>query len=58
LGLIAALKKKGYTDKEIYYINYEDGRHDVETWGRAFPDFLKWGWGIVSPKAIQSPESC
>jgi len=23
----------------------KDGKHDVSTWGRAFPDFLKWGWG-------------
>ena len=58
LGLIEALKKKGYTDKEIRYINYEDGRHDVETWGRAFPDFLKWGWGRDNIIDLQSPESC
>lgn len=50
LGLIEELKKKGYTDKEIYYINYEDGRHDVETWGRALPAFLKWGWGKGNTK--------
>jgi len=58
LGLIEALKKKGYTDKDIRYINYEDGRHDVETWGRAFPDFLKWGWGRDNIIDLQSPESC
>ncbi len=45
LALIDELKNKGYTNKDIQYINYEDGRHDVETWGRAMPDFLKWGWG-------------
>ncbi|HZH00645.1 MAG TPA: alpha/beta hydrolase-fold protein, partial [Flavisolibacter sp.] len=55
LGIIEALKQKGYTDNDIRYINYEDGRHDVETWARAFPDFLKWGWGLSSFKEIQSP---
>jgi enterochelin esterase-like enzyme len=58
LGIIEALKQKGYTDNDIRYINYEDGRHDVETWARAFPDFLKWGWGVSPLKEIQSPESC
>jgi hypothetical protein len=53
-----ALKQKGYTDNDIRYINYEDGRHDVETWARAIPDFLKWGWGVSPLKEIQSPESC
>jgi enterochelin esterase-like enzyme len=46
LGLIEELQKKGYElEKDIVYINYEQGRHDVHTWGKAMPDFLKWGWG-------------
>ncbi len=45
MGLIGELEKKGYNHNDIFYINYEDGRHDVKTWGRAMPDFLKWGWG-------------
>jgi enterochelin esterase-like enzyme len=46
LGLIEELEKKGYRNgDDIRYINYEDGKHDVRTWGRAMPDFLKWGWG-------------
>ena len=57
LGLIEELKKKGYTDKEICYINYEDGRHDVETWARALPAFLEWGWGIKRKKEVLA-ESC
>lgn len=49
LGLIYELEKKGYQNAtDIHYINYEHGRHDVKTWGRAMPDFLKWGWGVVS----------
>ena len=45
MALIEELKGKGYTDNDIKYINYEDGKHDVETWGRAMPGFLLWGWG-------------
>ncbi len=45
LDMIVELNAKGYTDKHIRYIEMKDGRHDVETWAKAFPDFLKWGWG-------------
>jgi enterochelin esterase family protein len=49
LGLIEELEKKGYRNSnDIQYINYEDGKHDVKTWGRAMPAFLKWGWGRSS----------
>jgi enterochelin esterase-like enzyme len=46
LDLIVELKAKGYTDEHIQYTLLEDGSHDVPTWGRALPDFLKWGWGV------------
>ncbi|HLF47335.1 MAG TPA: alpha/beta hydrolase-fold protein [Chitinophagaceae bacterium] len=46
LSLIEELEKKGYNKQtDIRYINYENGKHDVETWGKAMPGFLKWGWG-------------
>lgn len=46
LGLIEELERKGYkNENDIHYVNYEDGKHDVKTWGRAMPAFLKWGWG-------------
>lgn len=49
LGLIDELEKKGYKNEgDIHYVNYEDGKHDVKTWGRAMPAFLKWGWGVES----------
>ncbi len=57
LALIDDLKAKGYTDKDIKYINYEDGKHDVETWGRAMPDFLRWGWGTTN-ETEEIFESC
>lgn len=44
LGLIEELKKLGYTDNDICYINFEDGKHDVPTWGRAMPHFLSWAF--------------
>ncbi len=45
VSLIDELKKKGYTNNDIEYLELQDGKHDVPTWARAFPDFLKWGWG-------------
>lgn len=46
ISLIDELKGKGHTDHDIRYLELQDGKHDVPTWARAFPDFLKWGWGI------------
>ena len=46
LCLIEALKKKGYDPQtDIRYLQLDDGKHDVSTWARAFPEFLLWGWG-------------
>jgi enterochelin esterase-like enzyme len=46
LALIDELVKKGYDrKKDILYLELKDGKHDVATWGRAFPQFLRWGWG-------------
>jgi len=44
--LIKELVAKGYSEQtDIKYLELKDGRHDVPTWGRAMPDFLRWGWG-------------
>ena len=44
--IIKELVAKGYDLKnDIRYMEIKDGRHDVFTWGRAMPEFLKWGWG-------------
>jgi enterochelin esterase-like enzyme len=43
--LIEDMKGVGYKDDQIYYLELEDGEHNVETWARAFPIFLRWGWG-------------
>ncbi len=45
LDLIRELKKKGYRNESIHYLELADGKHDVPTWAKALPDFLKWGWG-------------
>ncbi len=42
LDLIRELKQLGYSSEDIKYINYEDGRHDVQIWGRAMKEFLFW----------------
>lgn len=45
LDLIKELEAKGYDPKnDIEYLELKDGRHDIETWGKAMPSFLKWGW--------------
>ena len=46
LSLVDELAKKGYDrNTDIKFIELKNGRHDVPTWAKAFPDFLKWGWG-------------
>jgi enterochelin esterase-like enzyme len=43
--LINELRLIGYPESSIRYLELPEGKHDVHTWGLAFPDFLKWGWG-------------
>ncbi|NOT52741.1 MAG: esterase [Chitinophagaceae bacterium] len=46
LDIIKELEGKGYKkEKDIHYLELADGHHDVHTWGRAMPEFLKWGFG-------------
>ena len=43
ISLISDLESLGYKkDVDIKYINYSDGKHDIVTWARAMPEFLKW----------------
>lgn len=45
LDLIEILKAKGYSETAIRYYEMKEGSHDVPTWAKAFPDFLRWGFG-------------
>ena len=44
LDLIGRLKLKGYASDAIFYHEINGGTHDVKTWAKALPVFLKWGW--------------
>jgi enterochelin esterase-like enzyme len=45
IDLMRELLAKGYLEgKDMHYLQIADGRHDVRTWARALPKFLKWGW--------------
>lgn len=46
-SLIDELVAKGYSrDTDVVYLELADGRHDVPTWGRAFPVFLRFAYSI------------
>ena len=45
LDLIKVLKQLGYTDKEIQYVEVENGKHHPETWKNVLPDFLMFVYG-------------
>jgi enterochelin esterase-like enzyme len=46
VSLIDELVQKGYDrENDIKYLELKDGRHDIPTWRKALPEFLKWGWG-------------
>lgn len=46
LDLIHILKRKGYREPfEVYYHEILGGRHDVATWAKAMPYFLRWAFG-------------
>ena len=45
LDHIKELLNKGYHAEDISYLELDEGKHDVPTWGKAMPVFLKWAWG-------------
>lgn len=45
IDLIIELENKGYTRPEdIHYLEVVGGRHDFDTWSKAFPKFLCWAF--------------
>lgn len=58
LDIISELEKKGYSrGSDIHYLELADGHHDVFTWGKAMPVFLKWGWGVSGEAGVGSQEA-
>ncbi|AHF16817.1 alpha/beta hydrolase [Niabella soli] len=41
---VAELMKKGYQPEDLFYLELDEGKHDVATWGKAMPVFLEWSW--------------
>jgi enterochelin esterase-like enzyme len=45
IDLLRELQAKGYREgTDFRYLQLKDGKHDVPTWAKALPEFLKWGW--------------
>ncbi len=45
MDLISELTKKGYRPfHDIQYYEVKDGKHNLETWAAAMPQFLKWAF--------------
>jgi enterochelin esterase-like enzyme len=47
LDLLEELEQKGYQKgRDLMYLEIPDGRHDIATWARAFPDFLRFAFPL------------
>lgn len=45
IDVMRELLQKGYLEgKEMAYLQMPEGKHDVASWAKALPVFLKWGW--------------
>ncbi len=45
MDVIKELQKKGYSyPGAITYVEVEGGKHDLPTWGKVFPSFLRWAF--------------
>jgi enterochelin esterase-like enzyme len=48
MSLIDGLVAKGYDpERDIKYLELSDGKHDVATWAKALPEFLKWAFPLI-----------
>jgi len=53
MDLITELEGIGYkNEKDIRYINDENGRHDVATWAKALPQFLLWYAPLITERTF------
>ena len=45
IDLMRELQAKGWIEgKNMHYLQLPDGKHDIRSWAKALPVFLKWGW--------------
>ncbi|NJL74190.1 MAG: hypothetical protein HC892_03255 [Saprospiraceae bacterium] len=44
LDIIDELKRLGYSETAIRYVEVENGYHNPETWAGVLPDFLTWAF--------------
>lgn len=42
LDLLRALRRQGFHEHQLRYLEIEGGQHEPATWGEAMPDFLDW----------------
>ncbi|MDY7396643.1 alpha/beta hydrolase-fold protein [Aureibaculum sp. 2210JD6-5] len=55
--VIKELVLKGYTESgDITYVEVINGKHDLPTWGKIFPEFIRWAFGN-EVKHILQPEN-
>jgi enterochelin esterase-like enzyme len=51
IDLVKELEAKGYTvGDDIKFVLMEEGRHDIPTWGMAFPGFVDWAFNAVGTR--------
>lgn len=45
IDIMRELLAKGWMEgKDMRYLQLPDGKHDIRSWAKALPVFLKWGW--------------
>ncbi|MET2984930.1 alpha/beta hydrolase [Aureibaculum conchae] len=45
--VVKELSLKGYSiPYDITYLEVENGKHDLPTWGKVFPEFIKWAFKV------------
>ncbi|WP_207510297.1 alpha/beta hydrolase [Longitalea luteola] len=45
IDLMRELLAKGWKEgKDMRYLQLPDGKHDIRSWAKGLPVFLKWGW--------------
>ena len=45
IDVMRELMGKGWLEgRNMRYLQLPDGKHDIRSWAKALPVFLKWGW--------------